>query len=117
MKKKISKQVDDLFEVGETYVTKFQTGERFTLTRDPYIKKDGNVIGCSNTVYGIYEKATHLGECPLNIDRLIPNKKTITVEHEFCECCDRPMFELEYCEKCIQMTNHILGECQKCKKK
>jgi hypothetical protein len=24
-------------------------------------------------------------------------------------------FELKYCEKCIQMTNHIDGICQKCK--
>ncbi len=117
MKKLIPKEVDDLFEVGVKYQTKFQTGEHFTITRDPYIKKDGIVIGRSNTVYGIYEKAPHIGECPLNIDRLIPPKKTITVEYEFCECCNRPMLELEMCETCIQMTNHLLGECQKCKKK
>ena len=24
-------------------------------------------------------------------------------------------FELNYCEKCIQMTNHLDGVCQKCK--
>jgi len=23
-------------------------------------------------------------------------------------------FELKYCEKCIQMTNHLSEECQKC---
>lgn len=24
-------------------------------------------------------------------------------------------FELEFCEVCYQMTNHLNGECQKCK--
>jgi len=26
-------------------------------------------------------------------------------------------FELSFCEECIQMTNHLNGECQKCKAK
>jgi hypothetical protein len=26
-------------------------------------------------------------------------------------------FTLDFCEKCIQMTNHIKGKCQKCKSK
>lgn len=26
-----------------------------------------------------------------------------------------PDFELRFCEKCFQMTNHIKNECQKCK--
>lgn len=26
-------------------------------------------------------------------------------------------FELAYCPKCIQMTNHLNGICQKCKNK
>lgn len=31
---------------------------------------------------------------------------------------DKPKeFELAYCSQCIQMTNHLNGVCQKCKKK
>ena len=26
-------------------------------------------------------------------------------------------FELNFCEKCFQMTNHLNGVCQKCKKR
>lgn len=26
-----------------------------------------------------------------------------------------PDFELKFCEKCFQMTNHLDGKCQKCK--
>jgi len=26
-----------------------------------------------------------------------------------------PEFELNFCEKCFQMTNHLNGICQKCK--
>lgn len=25
------------------------------------------------------------------------------------------IFDLEYCEKCLQMTNHLNNKCQKCK--
>ena len=26
-----------------------------------------------------------------------------------------PDFELKFCEKCFQMTNHLDGKCKKCK--
>jgi hypothetical protein len=50
----------------------------------------------------------------------------------YCECCTNgegecqkfvpepeveDEFELDYCEECVQMTNHKDGECQKCKVK
>lgn len=59
------------FEVGKTYKTKFQTGELFTLTKDPYKRKDGLIIGIENTALGIYENSQELGVCPLSTERLI----------------------------------------------
>ena len=29
-------------------------------------------------------------------------------------CDEIPDYELDYCPKCIQTTNHLDGECQKC---
>ena len=71
--KKLSQSITPLpFEVGVTYTTKFATGEKFTVTR---VRK--NRYDEVEAVFGIYEKSPHLGECPLNMDRLIPDVEKI----------------------------------------
>ena len=57
-------------EVNKTYLTKFSTRESFTVKRIDYNSK-----GTPVTVWGIYEKSPHLGICPLNPERLIPEKE------------------------------------------
>lgn len=80
------------FESGKTYQTKFQTGEKFTLTQDPYKRdKDGNIIKLSNTVYGMYELCPHLGVCPISSERLIPEIELVDKEIEVCGECGREL--------------------------
>ncbi len=81
MKKVISEEIDLPFEIGETYVTKFQTGDKFKITG---IRR--NKGGVATQFTGIYEKHQDLGECPLNGDRLIPRKKLTGDEYELTEC-------------------------------
>ena len=89
VKRKVKKEIELLFEIGKTYKTKFQTGDMFTLTQSPYIihKESGLIIGVCNQAFGIYEHRPHLGECPLNIDRLIPEKKFEIEEVDVFSCC------------------------------
>lgn len=70
-------------EVGKTYTTKMQTKEKFTVSRIV-----SNTVGVQVTVYGVYEKAPHLGDCPLPAERLIP--ETVPGEEvEVCEHCGK----------------------------
>lgn len=85
--KQVIESIDLDFEVGKTYKTKFQTGERFTITKiitRPFLKTTIII-----RVFGVYEKAPHLGECPLDHERLIPETKTITKDVEYCDCCGK----------------------------
>ncbi len=75
-----------MIEVDKIYTTKFATQEKFTVKRIQE-EKDGN----PKIVFGIYEKAPHLGECPLNIERLIDPDKTKDVP--LCRSCKRPLDE------------------------
>jgi len=77
--KKIKITRDLPFEEGKTYMTKFATHEMFTVSKVN-----------AHTVDGIYEKAPHLGVCPLSIDRLIADKEDIG-EKEVCDCCSQPL--------------------------
>ena len=72
MKKIIPIKLPLPFEVGVTYPTKFATGVKFTITRVRKNKYDEVV-----EVWGIYEKSPNLGECPINMDRLIPDFKEV----------------------------------------
>jgi hypothetical protein len=81
--KKIKKFLDLPFEEGKTYSTKFQTGEKFLLKK--IIKSTNNLKIIR--FEGIYEFAPHLGECPLNPDRLIPDK-IADGEIEVCSKCN-----------------------------
>ena len=69
------------FEIGKVYMTKFQTRELFTLTKIDTDKK-GEVV----MLYGIYDKAQHLGPCPLQPNSLIPETKFTGEYHESNLC-------------------------------
>lgn len=73
------------FEVDKKYQTKFQTGEFFIIKKIVY-RKDGNISSLS----GIYETSPHLGICPINPDRLIPDKKPVESFLEICDLCKNP---------------------------
>ena len=82
-----TKEIIELpFEIGKKYKTKFQTGELFIITGIKY-RPDETILN----FLGIYESCPHLGECPLNFDRLIP--ETLVKENEIatCECCGKPL--------------------------
>jgi hypothetical protein len=62
----INKQKQVLpFQIGEKYTTKFQVPEEVTLTRISPNPKGRPIFG-----YVIYTNSPHLGECPLNLDRI-----------------------------------------------
>lgn len=86
---KLIKIFEDLpLEVGKTYRTKFQSGENFTVTKDPFKRdKDGNIIGKCATIYGIYERYPHLGECPLSAERIIHDRIDTGRTIEVCNNC------------------------------
>ena len=64
---------------GNWYKTKFQTGELFLLkniiwTPEPTGKFPIKTPKRMIKFEGVYEKCPHLGICPLNTDRLIPEE-------------------------------------------
>lgn len=87
--KQVSELVDLELEEGKTYKTKFQTGELFTIKRivtRPFLNTTKIV-----RLEGIYEKHSHLGLCPLDPERLIPDKKSVVVDVEVCDCCGKEL--------------------------
>lgn len=79
----IEKELIDLpLEEGKTYKTKFATGESFTISKILKDKK-GNPI----KLEGVYENAKHLSDCPLNMDRLIPEKELTGKVIRRCDNC------------------------------
>ena len=85
MKKTIKTYKNLPFEVGKTYQTKFSTGWKFLVKEVIYkeIKVDGGFQKKETEARGIYENSPHLGICPLNIERLIPDR----VENGEIEIC------------------------------
>lgn len=79
MMKKIKLRVALPIESGKTYTTKMATKEKFTVTKVAVDKK-----GVQTIAWGLYEKSPHLGDCPLPVERLIPE----TVEGETVEVCE-----------------------------
>ncbi len=73
------------FEEGKTYTTRFATKEKFTVN---VIRRDKN--GKMLCFEGVYEKSPHLGNCQLNLDRLIPEMIEDGTE-EVCDHCNRPI--------------------------
>jgi len=76
--KKIKKKVNLPIEIDKTYTTKMSTGDKF-LVKKITNNKEGKPI----QVHGIYEKYPHLGICPINIERLIPE----SIDGEVVEVC------------------------------
>ena len=72
--------VDLEFEVDKTYKTKFQTGELFLIKKiitRPFLNTT-KVIRFE----GIYLSHPHIGICPIDPERLMPERKRIIVEDE-----------------------------------
>lgn len=73
-----------MIEIGKSYTTKFAVAEQFTVKRII-----NNKEGEPKTAWGIYENSLHLGECPLEIERLIdPMKKEKAL---VCKACKKPL--------------------------
>jgi hypothetical protein len=81
MKKLHRQQIPIPFELGQTYNTKFATGDTFTITR-----MDKNKYNEVISVWGIYERRPHLGECPISVDRLIQQMEFTGIEFEITVC-------------------------------
>lgn len=85
--KKVKKRINLPIEVDKTYITKMSTADKFLVKRITN-NKDGKPV----QVHGIYEKYPHLGECPLNVERLIAE----TVDGEVAEVCPHCGEEITY---------------------
>lgn len=84
---KIKKEIELPLVVGETYFTKFQTKEKFKITKLIYDRFNVMVV----SVNGIYEKTPHLGECPLPVERIVHKINIIEEEIEICPNCKKPL--------------------------
>lgn len=81
MKKQIYKDLP--LEIDKIYETKFQTGEKFLLKEIVTVVKNKETK--ISMLKGIYVNTPHLGICPLNVDRLIPERiyeNTVDVCHK-----------------------------------
>lgn len=94
MKKLKREEIDLPFVVGETYVSKMQTAEKFTVSK--ITTKHNKATGKNEIIRleGIWEKAPHLGDCPLNPDRLIPRKE-FTGKEYYVNVCPKCKHEEE----------------------
>lgn len=92
MIQKVKTYKDLPFEILGVYKTKFQTGELFMLTNIIYreLKENGVNIKKPIMFEGVYLNCKHIGVCPLNIDRLIPEKIQDN-EIEVCSKCLTPL--------------------------
>lgn len=72
---------------GKTYKTKFATGWEFTITTIERSKS-----GRITRIMGIYSNSPELGPCPLNEDRIIPEKEFTGKEIEICGHCETPLY-------------------------
>lgn len=84
--KKIVKEERTLpIEIGKTYITKLQTKDKFTVTQ-LVVKHNKNNGKTTTMMKGIWENAPHLGECPLDVERLIPEKEFTGKEYQVTVC-------------------------------
>ena len=81
MKKILKEEIELEFIVGETYITKFTSAERFMVTE--VVKDKGGIVVNIN---GIYENSPHLGICPIDAGRLIPKTEFTGKEFEVNVC-------------------------------
>lgn len=75
-----------------------------------WINKNGNVFECGKD----FAIAEELDTYPCKVYRLI--SVTVAKQNNSESTLDSE-YELKFCEKCFQMTNHLEGTCQKCKNK
>lgn len=68
MKKTVKKYSDVPFQEGKTYKTKWSTGEKFTIIN--IIRKGDKIIRFE----GLFESCPQIGLCPLEPERLIPER-------------------------------------------
>lgn len=86
---KIEESIVDIpFEVGETYTTKFQTKEKFTISELVYIHDKISKQPKLDGFKGFYESNPKV-ICPLVLERLIPRTKIVKIEVEYCENCGK----------------------------
>lgn len=92
-------------EVGKNYKTSFASGEGFLLTRiekrkepvnqklsfSEWLQKFKPNVGIVQ-VYGVYDKAPHLGECSLSMSIVRPEQRK-TGEIDVCSKCGHPTKE------------------------
>ena len=85
IRKKKREIIDLPFKVGETYVTKMQTAEKFTIT-EIVMKKDKDKTNEIHILHGIWDKTPHLGVCPIFPERLIPHQIESGKVLDVCNC-------------------------------
>lgn len=73
-------------EIDKVYVTKFATGEKFTVKQIILNKKTQIPM----YVVGIYENSPNIGLCTLPIERLI-HERCIDGEDVVCSICNTPI--------------------------
>jgi hypothetical protein len=80
--RRTKKEVVDLtFEVGQTYITKMQTADKFTISKVEFDKKTKKII----LVHGTYNDNYDL-LCRLTPDRLIPRQEATGKILDECLC-------------------------------
>lgn len=91
MKKTVPIYEEIPLEVGKTYQTRMATNDMFTITEIRYKETKNDKVIVS--IMGIYKNAPHLGPCPINPGRLIPERFE-SGTREVCDCCGTPINEV-----------------------
>jgi len=76
--------IDKPLEENKRYKTKFQTGEYFAVKK--IIRRPNGMVV---RVEGFYDRDLYM-MCPLDPERLIPDKEPKVVQYEVCDCCGKP---------------------------
>jgi hypothetical protein len=74
-------------EEGKVYKTKFQTGELFRIEKIVRRIESTKII----RLEGVFLNHSHIGVCPLDPERLIPDSRIEQKEVLICECCGKDL--------------------------
>lgn len=84
-----NEEIDLPFEIGKTYKTKFQTGEKFIITDIVWSfkyegEREKRVKVKNKMIYplGFYENKPEIKNCLINFDRLIPEKSEPSISEQ-----------------------------------
>ena len=93
MKKKVKEYEPLPFEIGKTYLTKYASGDMFTITRF-----ECNKVGKILKAYGLFEEKPYRegwGEMPMELERLNPHTRPIgrDIEYTICPHCKKSFIE------------------------